>query len=80
MRERRSLEKTQLPESDYEVWIHAQTAIREGRKHRNPAQDLYEAWVKKRVSANLEKTHHRRKGEHYRKKHELPHVNWVQWN
>jgi hypothetical protein len=54
MRERRSLEKKHLPESVYEVWLHSQSSSKEGRKHKTPAQDLYEEWVKKRVDATLE--------------------------
>ena len=82
MRERRSLEKSHLPESVYEVWLHSQATVKEGKKHRAPAEDLYEAWIKNRVSQTLERpqqvqVHERRKkGAHAR----TPHIAWVQWN
>jgi hypothetical protein len=82
MRERRNLDKSHLPESVYEVWLHSQAAGREGKRHRAPAEDLYEAWIKKRVSQTLERPQHiqvsrpHKKGAHTR----APHIDWVQWN
>ena len=60
MREKRSLEKIQFPESVYEAWLHSQKAGKEGKKHRNPTEDLYEAWIRKRVEDAVLEPHHRR--------------------
>jgi hypothetical protein len=49
MRERRNLEKRQLPETTFEVWLNLQRPTIPTSRHRAPAQDVYEAWVKKRV-------------------------------
>ncbi|MDV3293227.1 MAG: hypothetical protein LYZ70_03055 [Nitrososphaerales archaeon] len=49
MRESKRIEKTRLPRNSYEVWSEAQSPVASKAKHRNPPEDLYEAWVKKRV-------------------------------
>lgn len=36
----------------YEFWLGSQTAAPGEAKHRNPPEDAYEAWVKKRVEAS----------------------------
>ena len=82
MRERRNLEKSHLPESVYETWLQSQAAGKEGKRHRAPAEDLYEAWIKRRVSQTLERPQQvqvrerRKKGARTR----TPRIAWVQWN
>jgi hypothetical protein len=82
MRERRNLEKRHLPESVYEVWLHSQSAAQEGKRHRTPAEDLYEAWIKKRVSQTVEKPQHVPAGVRHKKggHAKVPRIDWVQWN
>jgi len=69
MREKRSMEKKQLPGSSYEMWLQSQKAASARKKHRVPEKDLYEAWVRKRVDESLE-TRRERISEQKRKKAE----------
>jgi hypothetical protein len=81
MREKRNLERRHLPESVYEVWLHSQTATKEGKRHRSPAEDLYEAWIKQRVSKTLERPQQIQvHGRHRKSSRKAPHIDWVQWN
>ncbi|HMD78778.1 MAG TPA: hypothetical protein VKF39_02220 [Nitrososphaerales archaeon] len=81
MREKRNLEKRHLPESVYEVWLHSQTAAKEEKRHMSPAEDLYEAWIKQRVSKTLERPQQIQVHERHRKSsHKGPHIDWIQWN
>jgi len=82
MRERRNLEKRHLPESVYEVWLHSQASGKEGKRHRTPAEDLYEAWIKKRVSQTMERPQQIQVHERHKKgaRPKAPHIDWVQWN
>jgi len=53
MRESQKVEKTHLPRDAYEVWLEAQSSRASKAKHRNPPEDLYEAWVGKRVDGRV---------------------------
>lgn len=53
MRESKKIEKTHLPQSSYETWSEAQSPKAGEVKHRNPPEDLYEAWVNKRVAGTV---------------------------
>ncbi len=60
MRERSDLEKKHLPTSTYELWLVKQRPETAKRAHRNPAPDVYEAWVNERIRKRVERT---REGE-----------------
>jgi len=49
MRESKETEKTHLPKGSTELWLESLTPTGGGARHRNPPEDSYEAWLKKRV-------------------------------
>ncbi len=55
MRESKKIEKTHLPQSSYEAWSEAQSPKAGEAKHKNPPEDLYEAWVRKRVAGKVQR-------------------------
>jgi len=49
MRESKKTERTHLPRDSIEVWLESQTPRLSEVKHRNPPEDTYEAWIRRRV-------------------------------
>lgn len=54
MRESRKGEKTHLPRNSMEEWLESQKPTLTEMKHENPPEDIFEAWVKKRVEESGE--------------------------
>jgi hypothetical protein len=49
MRESRRTEKMRLPKETGEDWLDSQKPRPQGKKHRNPPEDVYATWLSIRV-------------------------------
>jgi len=49
MRESKKTEKTHLPKGSTELWLESLTPAKGEARHRNPPEDSYETWLKKRI-------------------------------
>ena len=55
MRESRKMEKTRFPADTTELWLESQRSPLHGRRaHKKAPDDVFEAWIRKRVEDALE--------------------------
>lgn len=50
MRESRKTERMHLPSDTTEAWLQSQKPSASVARHKNPPEDVLEAWIEKRVS------------------------------
>jgi hypothetical protein len=55
MRESRRTERMHLPKDAGEDWLDSQKPKPQGKRHRNPPQDVYATWLDERVEKRQRK-------------------------